>query len=52
MFVMGLFVGFVLGVFLMCLMQMAHDPFDVDTGCTGTCNQGRDCTCNKNEVHP
>ena len=45
MFLIGLFVGTMLGVFVMCLMQMARDPFDVDTGCTHDCNQGRTCTC-------
>jgi hypothetical protein len=43
-FVIGLFVGVCMGVFLMCLLQMARDPFDVE-GCTGDCDQGRNCTC-------
>jgi hypothetical protein len=43
--IVGLVVGMFAGVFVMCLMQMAHDPFDVDTDCTGDCNQGRNCTC-------
>lgn len=44
-FLIGLSVGVMAGVFLMCLMQMARDPFDVETGCTQDCNQGRNCTC-------
>jgi hypothetical protein len=44
-FIFGLFAGCFLGVAVMCLMAMARDPLDVDTGCTGDCNQGRRCTC-------
>lgn len=66
-FVIGIFVGGFLGVVAMSLMFMARDPFDIE-GCTGECNQGRNCTCvktlrkmteadfdkahNANEVHP
>lgn len=45
-FCLGIIVGTCFGVFVMCLMQMARDPFDVE-GCTGDCNQGRNCTCVK-----
>jgi hypothetical protein len=43
-FLIGCFVGVLAGVFLMCLMQMARDPLDVE-GCTQDCNQGRQCNC-------
>lgn len=43
-FLIGLSVGVFVGVFVMCLMQMARDPFDVG-GCNHDCNQGRNCTC-------
>ena len=49
-FLIGCFVGMCAGVFLMCLMHMARDPFAVE-GCTHNCNQGRNCDC-KREVHP
>lgn len=45
MFLIGLAVGVFLGALLVSLCQMARDPFDVDTGCTHDCNQGRTCTC-------
>lgn len=45
LFVIGFALGAFLGILAMCLMAMARDPFDVDTGCTHDCNQGRTCTC-------
>lgn len=45
-FVIGLFAGVTLGVFVAGLCNTARDPMDdVRTGCTGDCNQGRTCTC-------
>lgn len=44
-FLFGLMLGVFLGVFIMCLMQVARDPRDVESACTGNCNQGRNCTC-------
>lgn len=46
-FLIGLSVGVTAGVFLMCLMQMARDPFDVEGGCTHDCEQGDACTCTR-----
>ena len=38
-FVLGVLVGYMLGVIVMCLLSMTGDD------CTGDCNQGRNCTC-------
>ena len=45
-FFVGLWIGALGGVFVMCLMQMARTSDD-ESRCTGDCNQGRNCTCDK-----
>ena len=48
-FVIGLFVGSLVGVLMMCLMQMARDQDqnECECWCAGDCSQGQACTCVK-----
>lgn len=46
-YVICVMLGVCVGIFLISLMQMARDPFDVDMGCNGDCNQGRKCNRRK-----